>query len=520
MSKTAWPKRKKVFWGTLAALALAALVAMPVEWATGQGKRKKTPKGQPPMAPLVPMAHLGPQPVRVDVKAYAHVIRVAPGEKFPSVSGALASITDAALGNRYAVLVAAGTYHEVGIRMKPYVDLYGGFAAGDWKERKVYEHATVLDARKKGPVVLGADHARLDGFVVTGGEQKANGGGILCQGTSPAIVNNIILGNNTLKLFIKEGLGKQVGYEGAGIALLAGSRAYVSNNLICENTTEVGSGAGITARGNVQAKILRNVFCNNIAGVKDDQMYHGRVGTRSSTGGAIACSEGSSPQISFNVMVLGAAVLNNDGGAIWVEGNSMPRINYNWIAGNLSGDDGGGIYVMGNLYYDEEGKRHDSSPDGPVVIEDNLIAGNDTERGAPGGIRVSRFGRVEMRRNLIVGNGKGGAHGAEGGVITVMENNIIADNGYRKIPATPVFRLAADISASKFDARRYVTELTTSKPLDAEDLSGSVVRVGKQWTVVKASSPDGLILWGRVTDKATKIEVLDRYQPKTDPDKK
>jgi len=492
-------------------LAAALLISANLGSALGQVK-KKTPKGQPPMAPLVPMEHLGPQPIRVDLKAYAQVIHVAPGGKLQSVSGALASITDAAPGKRYAVLVAAGTYHESSIRMKPYVDLYGGFDAKDWKERKVYQHATILDAQKKGPVVFGADHARLDGFVITGGEQKAHGGGIVCAGTSPTLVNNIIVGNNTLKMFIKEGLGKQVGYEGAGIALLAGSRAYVCNNLICENTTEVGSGAGITARGNVQAKILRNVFCNNIAGVKDDQIYHGRVGTRSSTGGAIACSEESSPQISFNVMVLGAAVLNNDGGAIWVEGNAMPLINYNWIVGNLSGDDGGGIYVMGNLYYDEEGKRHDSSPDGPVRIEDNLIAGNDTERGAPGGIRVSRFGRVEMRRNLIVGNGKGGAHGAEGGVICLSENDIIADNGFKKTPATPAFRRAGEIAAIKFDARHYVTEIATK--LGSEDFSGSVVRIGKQWTVVKSGNPAGLVLWGKITEKAAKVEVLDRYLAK------
>ena len=405
MNETRRLLRMEGLWGALGFLALAVLVTVPLERTEGQAK--KTTKGQPPMAPLVPMEQVGPQPIRVDPKVYAHTIQVAPGGKYQSLADALASITDAEAGKRYAILVAAGSYHEAGIRMKPYVDLYGGFAAGNWKERNVYQEATILDAQKKGPVVFGADHARLDGFVITGGEQKAHGGGIVCAGTSPTIVNNIIVGNNTLKVHIKEGLGKQVGHEGGGIALLSGSRAYVSNNLICENTTETGAGAGITARGHVQAKILRNVFCNNIAGVKDDQIYHGKVGTRSSPGAAIACSEESSPQISFNVMVLGAAVLNNDGGAIWVEGNSMPLINYNWIAGNLSGDDGGGIYVMGNLSYDEEGKRHDSSPDGPVLIEDNLIAGNETERGAPGGIRVSRFGRVEMRRNIIVGNGKG-----------------------------------------------------------------------------------------------------------------
>jgi hypothetical protein len=83
--------------------------------------------------------------------------------------------------------------------MKAYVDLYGGFASDDWKDRDIYQQATILDAQKKGPVVLGADHARLDGFVITGAEQKSHGAGIICKGVSPTIVNNVITGNHTLK---------------------------------------------------------------------------------------------------------------------------------------------------------------------------------------------------------------------------------------------------------------------------------------------------------------------------------
>lgn len=461
-------------------------------------------------AAMVPMEQIGPQSRKVDPTAYAHVIRVAPGAEHPTVAGALSSINDASSKNRYAVLVAAGTYHESRIAMKPHVDLYGGFVADNWNDRDVYQHATIVDARSKGPVVVAADDARLDGFVITGGEHPGHGAGIICRGTSPTIVNNVILGNRTLKPEIGEGLGKQIAHEGAGIALLEGSRAYVSNNLICENSTEVGNGAGITARGDVQAKILRNVFCNNTAGTKDDTVFHGKVGSRSSPGGAIACSEHSSPQISFNVIVLCAAVLNNDAGGIWVEGNSMPPINYNWIVGNTSGDDGGGIYVMGDLYYDEQGVRHDSSPDGPVSIEDNLIAGNHTVRGGPGGVRVSRWGRVDLRRNQIVGNDKGGAHGGEGGLICAMENNIIADNGAKREPARPAFRLVGDIAARKFDARYYVTEIGTTNEL-SQDLSGSVVRIGTQWSVVKSSGPSGLTVWGKIADDAVRVEVLDDY---------
>jgi hypothetical protein len=466
---------------------------------------------------MVPMDQVGPQPRGVDLKSYADVIHVAPDAKHRTVAGALASLTDASPAKRYAILVAEGTYKESRIQMKPYVDLYGGFGPGGWTDRDVYEHATVLDAQKEGPVVLGADHARLDGFVITGGEHKGHGAGVICDGVSPMVVNNVITGNHTLKPdSLREGLGKQEASEGAGVALLAGSHAYVSNNLICDNSTDAGAGAGLTARGHVTAKVLRNVFCNNTSGLKDDMMFHGKVGSRSSPGAAIACNAESSPQISFNVIVLGAALFKNDGGGIWVEGNSMPRINYNWIAGNTSYDDGGGIYAMGNLYYDEEGKRHDSAPDGPVAVEDNVIAGNKSVYGGPGGVRVSRFGRVELRRNLIVGNDVGGAEGREGGVISVTEQNTIADNGVpgkkaaRQAPK-PSFRLADSITARKFDARRYVTEIATGKAPGQDDLAGSVVRIGGQWSVVKSSGPSGLTVWGKLTDEAPRFEILDRY---------
>ncbi len=216
------------------------------------------------------------------------------------------------------------------------------------------------------------------------------------------------------------------------------------------------------------------------------------------------------------------ALFKNDAGGIWVEGNSMPPINYNWIVGNTAYDDGGGIYVMGSLYYDQDGKRHDLAPDGPVAVEDNIIAGNNSVYGGPAGVRVSRFGRVELRRNFIVGNNVGGAAGREGGVITVLENNTIADNGtprekgkkIPKEPPKPVFRLSGDITARKFDTLHFVTEIATTPTLDKEDLAGSVVRIGAQWSVVKSSSPGRLFFWGRITDEAAKVEVLDQYTAK------
>jgi len=82
----------------------------------------------------------GPQSRAFDPRPYARVIHVGMGSEHQTVAGALASIKDPSPTRRYAVLVAAGTYHESSLRLKPHIDLYGGFGAGDWKTRNVYEH--------------------------------------------------------------------------------------------------------------------------------------------------------------------------------------------------------------------------------------------------------------------------------------------------------------------------------------------------------------------------------------------
>jgi hypothetical protein len=57
-----------------------------------------------------------------------------------------------------------------------------------------------------------------------------------------------------------------------------------------------------------------------------------------------------------------------------------------------------------------------------------------------------------------------------------------------------------------------VTEIDTNADLAKDhELAGSVVRVGKQWSVVKSNSPVSLIIWGRITDEGAKVEILDHY---------
>ena len=163
----------------------------------------------PAATPMIPMEQVGPMSIAFNPKPYDQVVQVASGG---SIAAALATIQDAGPDNRYAVLVATGTYSGAGLQLKEYVDLYGGFDGLNWKSRDVYENATVLDGQKKGPIVIGADNARIDGFVITNGQCNTHGAGILCDAVSPTIVNNIIVSNRTTEPDGFYGhLGKQVG---------------------------------------------------------------------------------------------------------------------------------------------------------------------------------------------------------------------------------------------------------------------------------------------------------------------
>src|SRR5690349_8888063 len=97
---------------------------------------------------LPPMEHIGPhphsysdkKPRTVDLRGYAKILHVAPDGEHRTIASALAAAKGASATNRYAVLVAAGTYRESPVKMQPFVDLYGGFAAGEWKTPNVAQN--------------------------------------------------------------------------------------------------------------------------------------------------------------------------------------------------------------------------------------------------------------------------------------------------------------------------------------------------------------------------------------------
>ena len=126
---------------------------------------------------------VGPQDEPIDLSRYQHIIHVAPSgsdasgdgsaaKPWHSIEHALASADNASNGDRYAVLVAAGRYGGDSVQMRSNVDLIGGYESQDWT-RDALKNPTILDGEKSRRILVGADHAALDGFILQNG--KSNG---------------------------------------------------------------------------------------------------------------------------------------------------------------------------------------------------------------------------------------------------------------------------------------------------------------------------------------------------------
>ncbi len=293
---------------------------------------------------------IGPQNAAVRLSDYQGVRYVAASvgsdrngdgsarKPWASVSHALSRLADAAPSKRYAVLVAGGTYGDT-VKMREYVDVFGGFEAKGWS-RDIFAHPSTLDGQQKHRVVIGANNARLDGFVITGGKAQSPGGAILCDRTSPTITNNTITRNTTIEPadFIRDMI-HQIGNDGGAIACLNGAAPMIANNVIADNTTGVGGGGAIGCRNQSAPTIVNNVMGNNTTGLNDKKR------SRSSNGGAISCAISCSPKIINNVIANNRVGGNSDAGGIYCEYDSSPEIVHNYLVGNVAEDDGGAIYT-------------------------------------------------------------------------------------------------------------------------------------------------------------------------------
>lgn len=507
---------------------------------------------------------VGPLTQAVPLAEYRTVRYVAPGgsdrdghgskaKPWATAGYAIAQVGPASQAARAAVLVAGGTYRE-SIELKPYVDLFGGYDAGNWT-RDLARFASVLDGENKRRLVLGADHARIDGFTLTRGRVRGKGGAILCDRTSPTISNNTFLDNGTLAPENwKPAALHETANDGGAIAALNGAAPVIERNLFAWNRTENGRGAAIACDHEASPRILANVIVQNQTGLNDPM--------RSSDGGGISIYDHSNPLVRENVIAANRTWNRNDAGGIFVALWSSARIENNWILGNSASDDAGGIFIGGQ-------KHHYGTPLDPVPpagsfvvrLEGNTIMGNTNPTRNSGASRMAMQARVELCNNLIANNG-GGLYLQSSAMVarnnTIVDDMLLLNDGKasRELPGPTVlagnilwgkadvrmdvmltkndFRGHADGSnidrdpmfvddgwngpaiALRRDPARAVTWLRLEGHNGSAALAGRVIRFDSFWTAVRSGGMNAISVWGVVPEELgegpMRVEILPSYR--------
>ena len=303
---------------------------------------------------------------------FAHSATIYVPDNHPTIQGAI----DASAGGDM-IIVRPGTYVEN-------ID-YSGKALVVKSEMGA--DVTTIDGNGSGNVVrfCSAEGAGtvLDGFTVTNGTGSEDswgafhGGGIMCDGSSPAIIDNTIVGNKA-----EDG-------SGGGI-YCSGASPTISNNRIVWNWTWQGSG----------------IYCSNSTATIEGKWL--AYCCFSIHGGGIYCD-------SSSLDIVGNTIWGNfslySGGGIYCVGTSSLDISNNVIAENLGGDLGGGIFC------------DDSSI---LIIVENIIAGNRAENG--GGICCAGSSTVTIMDNDIFGNRASSCGGGIFAGTADITNNLISGN--------------------------------------------------------------------------------------------
>ena len=361
---------------------------------TSTTKQDKLTELIPSFDSVGPQEPVGPRTEPVNLSDYSHIIYVSistgsdatgNGTKaypYATPNYALSKITDAGFMRRYAVFVAGGEYAlSQSVSLKDWIDLYGGFNPTSW-ERDIDSYVTVLDGLNAiYHVVIGADHSRIDGFTITGGNA----------------------------------IGQSNNYENRGGGILSIQKIItITNNCITENTAN-GSGGGIYCYEGTTT-ISNNEISGNAA---------------NGSGGGIYCN-GGTPTISNNEISGNAA--NGDGGGISCE-YGTPTIMTNEVSGNTSNGSGGGIYcnqgtptisnneISGNTAHSSGGIYCSSNN---LIASGNKISYNTAQEGGGG-----TFGGGTVSGNIVLANIAQGDDARTGGLScnsSQVINNLIVGN--------------------------------------------------------------------------------------------
>jgi len=226
---------------------------------------------------------------------------------------------------------------------------------------------TIIDAKGAGSAITiqsgGWEQTVLRGFTITGGHTQfadpfeRGGGGIHCDGVSPTIEYNVIIGNLAGEcgggLYCRESgaVVRHNTFEGND-AQMEGAAIWCDNcwATITDNTVVCNGSKGMTpsalyvddSTGTISRNIIKDNFGMGLACWESDTVITDNVIT--GNGGGVSCFRGS-PTIRGNIIAKNFTLRRGAGGGIRCTGSSgSPLVGNNTIAYNYAPLGAGGIY--------------------------------------------------------------------------------------------------------------------------------------------------------------------------------
>lgn len=360
--------------------------------------------------------------VQVGLRQGSTVRRVAAGQSIQAAINA-ANAND-------LILVEPGQYNEMVVMWKP-VQLQG------WGEG-----STTINALKQPTEKLAAWRAMVDGLVATGAVDLLPG-----QEVGPGTPEPVTLWNE----------------EGAGVLVLAKATGDQSfdyqrlNGNTQRNNREAridgftiksaDTGGGIIANGYADyLQISNNRIANNSGffggGIR---VGHPLLTQETNTGRAYSDGDNDYLTIHHNQVVLNGGLGGAGGGITLCTGSDSYAVTENWVCGNYSLGNGGGIGHIGLSDRADQTSPVPLIADNELIFNENFFQGSTVSGGgifiggAPplvaGGLTPGA-GNVQVLRNLIQGNSAGSGDG--GGIrLQAVNGQDVANNPSNTPPNNP-----------------------------------------------------------------------------------
>ncbi len=292
-------------------------------------------------------------------------------------------------GGRCEVWVAEGTYRECNsgrhdaLQLRPYVDVVGGFAgyesSRETRDHHWFAHETILDGAcplgthaAARHVVIGSDHAVLDGFTITGGRATRFGGGMLNVDTSPTVRNCTFTSNRAgrcggamlnlrskVRVYDTAFRYNEAGRNGGAVCNRQGRPLFEGTTM--SSNSSGGSGGAMYSRSGMVTVGSSSFFMNNAA----------------ADGGGMS-SRGS------DILVVNSTIVDNTAGGQgggWYSTLGRPRV-INCTLANNTAQRGGGWYndlgkarVVNSILWDNSPSQIEFYGRQPVVRYSDVSGG-------------------------------------------------------------------------------------------------------------------------------------------------